>query len=108
VILLFCLFGAASAIDMLLQHCVVECVCIVLPLQLICFGSPMFWLHETASAIDMLWRSRLGLLFFFEDHLASLLPGCRVLIFIFVGFLIVLLLPLMGLKSVVVVLFICF
>ena len=60
--------------------------------------------YSTASAIDMLWRSRLGLLSFFEDHLASLLPGCRVLTFIFVGFLIVLLLPVMGLKSVVVVL----
>ena len=100
--------SAASAIVVIWQHCVVDFVCIVLLLQLICFGSTVFWLHETASAIDMLWRSRPSLLLFFEDQLASFLPGCWVLIFIFVGFLIVLLLPLMGLKSVVVVLFICF
>ena len=106
-ILLFCLFGAASAIDMLLQHHIVDFV-------LCCLrnwyaSAVLCWLHEIASAIDMLWRSRPSLpLFFFEDHLASLLPGCRVLIFIFVGFLIVLLLPLMGLKSVVVILVICF
>jgi hypothetical protein len=61
--------------------------CMRPPLRLVCFGGLVL------------------VFFFFEDHLASLLPGCRVLTFIFVGFLIVLLLPLMGLKSVVVVLF---
>jgi hypothetical protein len=88
------------------------------------FAALCCWMsvYSTASAIDMLWQfyalvawdrfcdwyalevSSWSSLFFFEDHLASLLPGCRVLTFIFVGFLIVLLLPVMGLKSVVVVL----
>jgi hypothetical protein len=92
----FCLFGAASAIDMLWQHCVVDFVCIVLPLQLICFGSTV--LLVCMSAIDMLWII-----------LSScFLPWLSGFDFHLLGFLIVLLLPLMGLKSVVVVLSICF
>ncbi len=68
----------------------------------------MLWqcLLETASAIDMLWRSRPSLLFF-EDHLVSLLPGHLVFLRL-LGFLIVLLLPVVWSKSFIVILSVCF
>ncbi len=75
--------SAASAIDMLWQ---------------LFLGS----FSETASAIDMLWRS-----FLLEYHLVLLLPGCRVFLSSH-WVLILLLLPLVWLKSIVVILSVCF